>query len=211
LLSSYGNRWHGDPAFAPVFAELNRRRSVVYTHASAPPCCQNLQPGINETTIEYNTDTSRTIISLIESGRASQCPNIRFIFSHAGGTMPSLAGRFLGAAASAESLARPAEQNSRLYHLRRFYYDTAGSANPVQMVSLKMIVPVPRSFSEPISHLARAPRPLSPSRSADSLQRSCAGSIARMRARFCRNTADKAAALARGQRNETIDRFQARV
>src|SRR5215469_5129905 len=141
LLSSYGNRWHGDPEFAPVFRELNRRRAVVYTHASAPPCCQNLQPNINETTIEYNTDTSRTIISLIESGRATGCPDIRFIFSHAGGTIPSLAGRFLGQAASAESLARPAEPNSRLYHLRRFYYDTAGSANPVQMVSLKMIVP----------------------------------------------------------------------
>ena len=25
--------------------------------------------------------------------------------------------------------------------MRRFYYDTAGSANPVQMVSLKMMVP----------------------------------------------------------------------
>jgi 6-methylsalicylate decarboxylase len=141
LLSSYGNRWHGDPEFAPVFAELNRRRAVVYTHASAPPCCQNLQPGIPETTIEYNTDTSRTVISLIESERATACPNIRFIFSHAGGTIPSLAGRFLGAAASRESLAKSAEPNSRLYHLRRFYYDTAGSANPVQMVSLKMIVP----------------------------------------------------------------------
>ena len=141
LLSSYGNRWHGDPEFAPVFAELNRRQAIVYTHASAPPCCQNLQPNINETTIEYNTDTSRTIISLIESGRATACPDIRFIFSHAGGTIPSLAGRFLGQAASRDSLARPAEPNSRLYHLRRFFYDTAGSANPVQMVSLKMIVP----------------------------------------------------------------------
>jgi predicted TIM-barrel fold metal-dependent hydrolase len=141
LLSSYGNRWHGDPEFAPVFAELNRRRAVVYTHAAAPPCCQNLQPGINETVIEYNTDTSRTIVSLIESGRATACPDIKFIFSHAGGTIPSLAGRFLGQGASAESLAKPAELNSRLYHLRRFYYDTAGSANPVQMTSLKMIVP----------------------------------------------------------------------
>jgi 6-methylsalicylate decarboxylase len=141
LLSSVGNRWHGDPEFAPVFAELNRRKTVVYTHASAPPCCQNLQPNIPEFLIEYNTDTSRTIISLIESGRATQCPDIRFIFSHAGGTIPSLAGRYLGPAASAESLARTAEPNSKLYHLRRFYYDIAGSANPVQMSSLKMIVP----------------------------------------------------------------------
>ncbi len=142
LLSSYGNRWHGDPEFAPVFQELNRRKTVVYTHAAAPPCCQNLQPGIPETTVEYNTDTSRTIISLIDSGRATQCPDVQFIFSHAGGTMPSLAGRYLGAAASTESLGRPAPPNSKLHHLRRFFYDTAGSANPVQMTSLKMIVPV---------------------------------------------------------------------
>ena len=141
LLSSYDNRWYGDPEFGAVFAELNRRGAVVYTHASAPPCCRNLQPNIPETTIEYNTDTSRTIISLIESGRATACPDIHFIFSHAGGTLPSLAGRFLGPAASRDSLARTAEPNSKLYHLRRFYYDTAGSANPVQMVSLKMIVP----------------------------------------------------------------------
>ena len=64
LLSSYGNRWHGDPGFAPVFEELNRRRAVVYTHASvlAARICR-------ETTVKYNTDSSRTIISLIESGR----------------------------------------------------------------------------------------------------------------------------------------------
>jgi hypothetical protein len=31
--------------------------------------------------------------------------------------------------------------NSRLFHLRRFYYDTAGSANPVNMNGLKTLVP----------------------------------------------------------------------
>jgi predicted TIM-barrel fold metal-dependent hydrolase len=47
-----------------------------------------------------------------------------------------------GRSISADSLTRAAQPNSKLHHLRRFYYDTAGSANPVQMVSLKMIVPV---------------------------------------------------------------------
>ena len=36
----------------------------------------------------------------------------------------------------------PAEPNSRLFHLRRFYYDTAGSANPVNMQGLKTLVGV---------------------------------------------------------------------
>ena len=48
--------------------------------------------------------------------------------------------RFLEWALLADILARPAEPNSRLYHLRRFYYDTAQSANPVQMQGLKTVV-----------------------------------------------------------------------
>jgi predicted TIM-barrel fold metal-dependent hydrolase len=142
VLSSYGTKWLGDPSFAPVWEELNRRKAVVYSHATAPDCCKTLQPGIDATTIEFNTDTSRSIISLIMSGTAARFPDIRFIFSHAGGTIPSLAGRFLQAQAAADKLAGEAEPNSRLWHLRRLYYDTAGSANPVQMMSLKMIVPV---------------------------------------------------------------------
>jgi predicted TIM-barrel fold metal-dependent hydrolase len=54
--------------------------------------------------------------------------------------MLGLIGRFLGAGASAENLAKMPEKDSRLYHLRRFYYDTAASANPVQMQALKTLV-----------------------------------------------------------------------
>src|SRR5206468_2654054 len=83
----------------------------------------------------------RTLMSLIVSNTATRCPDIKFIFSHAGGTLVSIAGRFLQNAVSAENLSRPADKDSRLYHVRRFYYDTAGSANPVQMQSLKLLVP----------------------------------------------------------------------
>ena len=140
LMSSYSNKWLGDAAFADVFRELNRRKAIVYTHAQVADCCQSLIPGISDTTIEYNTDTARTIVSLIESGRAAECPDIKFIFSHAGGTILALPGRFLGQQASAANLAKKAEPNSRLGQLRRFYYDTAGSANPIQMTALKTLV-----------------------------------------------------------------------
>ena len=56
------------------------------------------------------------------------------------GTITALTGRFLGNDASAESLAGTPKPNSKLYHLRRFYYDTAASTNPVNMQSLKMLV-----------------------------------------------------------------------
>ena len=141
LLTSYGDKWLGDAAFAPVFNELNRRKAVVYTHPLEATCCRNLVGGVTPQTLEYPTDTTRTLMSLVASDTATRCPDIKFIFSHAGGTLVSIAGRFLGNAVTAQNLARPAETNSRLYHVRRFYYDTAGSANPVQMQSLKLLVP----------------------------------------------------------------------
>jgi predicted TIM-barrel fold metal-dependent hydrolase len=140
LLSSYGDKWLGDAAFAPVFDELNRRRAVVYVHPTDAACCPNLVRGVAAQMLEYPTDTTRTIVSLIVGGTASTCPNVRFVFSHAGGTMTAVAGRFLGTQASAESLARVPEPDSRLHHLRRFYYDTAGSTNPVNMQALKTLV-----------------------------------------------------------------------
>jgi predicted TIM-barrel fold metal-dependent hydrolase len=142
LLTSYDSKWLGDPAFAPVFDELNRRRAIVYTHPLEAKCCPSLVTGVGATTLEYPTDTTRTIMSLIVSNTATRCPDIKFIFSHAGGTIVSIAGRFLGNQVTAESLAKPVEANSRLHHVRRFFYDTAGSANPITMQSLKLLVPV---------------------------------------------------------------------
>ena len=73
--------------------ELNRRHAVVYVHPTDAPCCQELMPGTGPGTVEYNTDTARTIFSLLGTNAATRYNNIRFIFSHGGGTMPSLVQR----------------------------------------------------------------------------------------------------------------------
>ena len=140
LLSSYADKWHGDAAFAEVFRELNRRKAIVYTHAQVADCCQSLVTGIGDTTIEYNTDTARTIISLIDSGRALETPDIKYIWSHAGGTILALPGRFLGQQATRANLAKQADPKTRLGQLRRFYYDTAGSTNPIQLTALRQLM-----------------------------------------------------------------------
>lgn len=144
LLTSYGTQWLGDKAFGPVFDELNRRRAVVYVHPTDAACCPNLVPGVPAQMLEYPTDTTRTIVSLIAGGTASRTPDIRYVFSHAGGTLTAVAGRFLGAQASADALTKAAEPDSRLHHLRRFYYDTAGAANVINMQALKTLVSTPQ-------------------------------------------------------------------
>src|SRR5436190_6207221 len=142
FLTSYDNKWLGDKTFDPIFDELNRRNAVVYTHPLEAACCKNPITGVSAQTLEYPTDTTRIIMSLIVSNTATRCPNIKFIFSHAGGTLVSIAQRFLGNQVTGEGLSKPPDKDSRLYHVRRFYYDTAGSANPVQIQSLKLLVPV---------------------------------------------------------------------
>jgi len=140
MLTSYENKWLGDKAFAPIFDELNRRKAVVYTHPLAISCCTNLIQGVQPQILEYPTDTTRAIMSLIVSGTATRCPDIKFIFSHAGGTLVSVAGRFLGPAGNGDNITKSGDPSSRLSQLRRFYYDTAQSTNPVLMQSLKLLV-----------------------------------------------------------------------
>jgi predicted TIM-barrel fold metal-dependent hydrolase len=143
LMTSYGDKWLGDAAFAPVMDELNRRKAVVYTHPLEPACCVNLIAEVNGSAIEFGTDTTRTIASLLFTGTASRCPDIKFIFSHAGGTMPFLIERFVRAPiTSKEAAAKVPEGVMTL--LQRFYYDTAQVANPTAMRALATIVPTTR-------------------------------------------------------------------
>ncbi|HEY3825253.1 MAG TPA: amidohydrolase family protein [Bryobacteraceae bacterium] len=147
LLTSNGSRYLGDAAFQPIFDELNRRKAVVYTHPIDAPCCQNVSTtGVTPTTLEFPTDTTRAILSLIASAPNTPSPatrygDCRFIFSHGGGTLPAIIGRVGvgGPDDLADNLSKPAAPNSRLDHLRRFYYDTAMATNPVQIGALKMI------------------------------------------------------------------------
>ncbi len=140
LFTSYGEKYLGDAAFAPVFAELNRRKAVVYTHPRRPDCCAPLLPEISEAIIEYGTDTTRTIASLVFSGTAARCPDIRFLFSHAGGTMPFLIGRFIGLAHAPQFAGRM--PNGVLHELQRFYYDLAQASNPGATASLMKLVKI---------------------------------------------------------------------
>ena len=146
LLTSYGTVWLGDPTLQPVFDELNRRNAIVYTHPTDASCCHALLPNSNPGTIEWQTDTSRAIYNVINDsgGRmsmATRYPNIRFIWSHGGGTLIGLMNRFLGYGnLSPQKLAAAAPPNSKLYHLRRFYYDTAQATNFLQLGALKGLV-----------------------------------------------------------------------
>ncbi len=129
FITSYGDVWPGDPRFAPVWQELNRRKAVVHFHPTVANCCTALMPGILASTEEYLFDTARAMTSLLMNGTFSQNPEVRFIFSHAGGAFPGLADRITRVAKrrlpNAEAL------------LHKLYFDVATSVNPVTFGALR--------------------------------------------------------------------------
>jgi len=141
LLTSYGDKWLGHATFAPIMNELNRRKAILYTHPTLANCCQNLLPDVAPTVIEFGTDTSRTITDIVFSGTAARCPDLRFIFSHAGGTLPFLTERLVQAPVLNKNLA-PRVPNGVMHELKRFYYDTAWAYHPMALASLTKLVDI---------------------------------------------------------------------
>jgi 6-methylsalicylate decarboxylase len=139
LLTSYQDKYLGDPSFAPVYEELNRRKAVIYVHPTTPACCRGLVPGIPPGSIEYATDSTRTIAHLVFSGTAMKFPDIRWIFSHSGGTLPFLTGRFIRLAEERKPANLP---DGPLPEFRKFYYELAQGNTPGQIAALLKMVSI---------------------------------------------------------------------
>jgi predicted TIM-barrel fold metal-dependent hydrolase len=138
FLSNYEGKYLGDPAFAPVFDELNRRKVTVYVHPTSTACCWNIVPGIPISTEEFGFDTTRTITSLLYSGTLSRCADCKFIFSHGGGTIPMLAGRIGGGARRLTQLVPHGPD----YEFQKLYFDTASATNAPAMAAILKLVPL---------------------------------------------------------------------
>jgi predicted TIM-barrel fold metal-dependent hydrolase len=140
LWTTYSGKYLGDPAFVPVFEELNRRKAVVYTHPTTPDCCANLVEGVGVSSLEYNHDTTRTIASLVfgKGNTAPRCPDIKFIWSHSGGTLPFLTSRMEQVAQR-----RGGEfPNGAVAEFAKFYYEVAQGNTPAMLDGLMHMVPI---------------------------------------------------------------------
>lgn len=142
LMTSYAGKLLGDPAFAPVFEEINRRQAVVFVHPTMS-CCANPIPGVSPPVIEFPMDSTRTIVSLLLGGGFARYADIRFIFCHGGGMLLPIVQRLHGAAAQMT----PEERARKLpngvdQELRRQYYDVASIGfNPAGMAGLRKLLP----------------------------------------------------------------------
>jgi 6-methylsalicylate decarboxylase len=141
LQTNYGDKWLGHPVYKPVMEELNRRKAVVFVHPLVASCCANLSVGAFPAVIEVPHDTTRTVVSLLLSGTFARQRDIKWIFSHGGGTIPFLAGRieaFYDKKGRAPGGFAPDGIEAEF---RRLYYDTANATHPAAMAALTTLVP----------------------------------------------------------------------
>ncbi|MFX1265221.1 MAG: amidohydrolase family protein [Promethearchaeota archaeon] len=93
LLSNSDGVYLGDPELEEFFAELNRRRAVVFVHPDDPPFADMRKPDVPVVHIEWPFDTTRAVANMVYSGVLDRNPKIRFILPHGGGAVPYLAWR----------------------------------------------------------------------------------------------------------------------
>ena len=142
MMTNFGDKWPGDPAYRPVFEELNKRKAVVYFHPVAPACCAGaLLPGIQESWAEVPFDTGRAVLSLLFSGAFAELPDIKWIFSHSGGTVPVIAQR-TGQLSQHSPRVKEIAPNGIDYELTRLYYETANGFHAPNMAALLAYVPI---------------------------------------------------------------------
>ncbi|ORY53765.1 hypothetical protein BCR33DRAFT_761093 [Rhizoclosmatium globosum] len=104
-------RYLGHPSFAPILETINY-------HGPANMISKQLPLPI----MDYPQETTRMAADLVTSGTTARFPNIKFILSHGGGTVPYLAQRIAGTGMIAE-LSTPLDYLQMMEEFRKFYYD----------------------------------------------------------------------------------------
>ena len=121
----------GDASLEPIFEELERRKSVVFVHPNPSPDAAAHSLGLPDNLIDFPTDTNRAVAQMHYTNRFARTPNVKYIFSHAGGSIPYLAARFaiideMGFIAGGEQRGTAADM------FRRVSWDTAlSTSDPV--------------------------------------------------------------------------------
>ncbi|RPD75837.1 2-amino-3-carboxymuconate-6-semialdehyde decarboxylase [Lentinus tigrinus ALCF2SS1-7] len=121
-----GNQYLGDPAFAPIWAELDARAAVVFVHPTSGASVQLVNPTLPLPMLDYPQETTRAAADLIVTGVKRVHPRCKIILSHAGGTLPYLVGRL-----AMYSIVYP-EKGSHaqiVEDAKSFYFDTALSTD----------------------------------------------------------------------------------
>jgi 6-methylsalicylate decarboxylase len=137
LMTNAGGSYLGDSRFDPIFAELQRRGAVVFVHPTASPDQIAHTLGLPDALLDYPVDTSRAVAKLHYSNTFARTPDVKYVFVHAGGTIPFVAARF-AIVDEMDVIPGAEERGAFADNLHHLYWDTASA------------------FSDPVLHMLRS-------------------------------------------------------
>jgi aminocarboxymuconate-semialdehyde decarboxylase len=143
LFSNARGVYLGDPQLTPLFDELQRRAAVVFVHPNPSPDSSGHAPGLPDSLIDYPADTTRAVARLHYSNTFARTPDVKYILSHAGGTVPYLAGRF-AIIDQMDVVPGAQERGTAAETFRRLYWDTALSWGDPVLRMLREVVGIDR-------------------------------------------------------------------
>jgi 6-methylsalicylate decarboxylase len=129
LLTHAGPRHLGHPDENELYAELNRRKAVVFVHPLRNQAQNVPLYGYPAGMTELVLDTTRAVANLLWNGIFGRFPNIRWIMPHGAGTIPFLAYR-LGAMDKKPQICAHLPGGSVASALRGLYFDVAEIVSP---------------------------------------------------------------------------------
>ena len=140
LFTTYDGKYLGDPAFEPIWKELDDHNAVVFIHPTKAKGTHLVNEMLQPPAFDFTHETGRTAADLIMTGMKRRYPNCKIILSHAGGTLPILSERL---AICEPNLFRdklqpdsPTTYEDILEDAKSFYFDLAlaGTANVLDML-----------------------------------------------------------------------------
>jgi 6-methylsalicylate decarboxylase len=139
LFSNIQGIYLGDPRFAPLFDELERRHATVLVHPTPPSGFDPRLLGYPAPSVEFMFESTRMVMSLVGSGTLRRCPNVRIIVPHGGGTVPYLANRIARHIARFTGIEPPISQEAAFAALATLYYDLTSATHPTALDGLLRI------------------------------------------------------------------------
>ncbi|TFL05851.1 hypothetical protein BDV98DRAFT_630494 [Pterulicium gracile] len=128
-------KYLGHDLYDPIWAELNRRGSVVLIHGGMVPSTTPYPHEFLGVPItEVPNETYKSAAHLVVSGRRRKYPNVKIILTHAGGVTAFLAARV---AALSNYMGCPLSPEEILEDFKTFYVDTALSGYEVTLQAVE--------------------------------------------------------------------------
>lgn len=161
MMTNVHGHYLGDKELDPVFAELNRRKALVFIHPTTPQCpCSSeavaagdlpvkatpFEGKVPNPMLEFFFDTARVVTNLFLTGTMERCPDIKVILPHLGGAFPPLLSRWTGFSGLVPGPWSGVTEDKVLETFgKQFWFDMAGFVFPGQIKGLLQGVGVDHS------------------------------------------------------------------